>query len=251
MSNNNHNHIGCGDEELFVSYLYDEIDAAGRSRFENHLRACASCAEELAALRDVQFSVADWKRTEFSDLSAPFVELPVEARKPVEGREVAVARPAFGERLRALFAFRPSILAAGTAFVLLFFAATVFLVLSGAGNETQIAGGSDRPDATPTASATRPAIAKEASPPAASPARPSADDSAPKVEASAARKAIGDAQDKKALQPEKVKASPPRKKPSASDKKKEARPPALSPFDDEEDESLRLADLFAEIDTDE
>jgi len=48
------------DKELLVSYLYDDLGDAERSRFESHLRGCAECLEELNGLRGVRADLITW-----------------------------------------------------------------------------------------------------------------------------------------------------------------------------------------------
>ena len=48
------------DKADLVSYLYDDLDAAARDRFERHLSACADCREELAAMRAVRTDLLLW-----------------------------------------------------------------------------------------------------------------------------------------------------------------------------------------------
>src|SRR5690349_17528731 len=48
------------DQADLVSYLYDDLDAAGRERFERHLRVCAECREELAGMRAVRADLLTW-----------------------------------------------------------------------------------------------------------------------------------------------------------------------------------------------
>lgn len=42
------------DKDALVAYLYDEVGAPERLKFENHLRECAACAAEVAALSGVR-----------------------------------------------------------------------------------------------------------------------------------------------------------------------------------------------------
>ena len=50
----------CGHHELLVTYLYDECDPAERDSIAAHVAICASCAEELQALRDTRVHLAAW-----------------------------------------------------------------------------------------------------------------------------------------------------------------------------------------------
>jgi hypothetical protein len=78
MMNNNQKHSNCGFSEQLVSYLYGESGIAEKAVFETHLKSCAGCAEELEAFSGVHFSINDWKLQEFAGLAAPSIEIPYE-----------------------------------------------------------------------------------------------------------------------------------------------------------------------------
>lgn len=50
----------CGNHESLVTYLYDECEPAERQSMAAHVAVCASCAEELQALRDARVHLAAW-----------------------------------------------------------------------------------------------------------------------------------------------------------------------------------------------
>jgi hypothetical protein len=50
----------CQKEQL-ISYLYDDVSAEERTVFERHMRDCADCREELAALRGLRATLSTWK----------------------------------------------------------------------------------------------------------------------------------------------------------------------------------------------
>jgi hypothetical protein len=54
----------CEDRERLVSYLYDDGSDAERAAVEAHLTRCVACAAELAELRAVRASLADWQPPE-------------------------------------------------------------------------------------------------------------------------------------------------------------------------------------------
>jgi hypothetical protein len=86
---NRHDDNGCGKGELLVSVLYDEATAAQRSEFEGHLRECASCRAELAALREVRGDLRQWE-------AGPVPRITVEIK------------PSLAARLREAFALLPA-----------------------------------------------------------------------------------------------------------------------------------------------
>jgi len=49
----------CDNEQL-VAYLYDDISDADRAQVDTHLRTCATCRDELRALRALRTGLAEW-----------------------------------------------------------------------------------------------------------------------------------------------------------------------------------------------
>lgn len=75
------------DKDALVAYLYNEGDAPDRRKFEDHLRECAACAAEVAALSGV--------RTELSLWAPPGAELGFTVvQKAAAPRPADVLRPA-------------------------------------------------------------------------------------------------------------------------------------------------------------
>ena len=50
----------CDDKATLVAYLYDEVDAPERQLVDEHLRQCAACAGEVAALSGVRSELTQW-----------------------------------------------------------------------------------------------------------------------------------------------------------------------------------------------
>lgn len=65
-----------GFEELIVSYIYDEASADERRRLETHILDCTSCMEEFAGLSNARLSVFEWQQESFADLETPAFVLP-------------------------------------------------------------------------------------------------------------------------------------------------------------------------------
>jgi hypothetical protein len=53
----------CNKDDL-VSYLYDDLSAPARAAFEQHLRGCTECRDELTALRGVRADLLTWSPRE-------------------------------------------------------------------------------------------------------------------------------------------------------------------------------------------
>jgi anti-sigma factor RsiW len=76
----------CGNHETLVSYLYDECEAAERDEIAAHLAQCASCAEEVASLRDTRAHLAAW--------TPPALPLGFQITRAEETPPATVLRPA-------------------------------------------------------------------------------------------------------------------------------------------------------------
>ena len=74
----------CDDKDTLMGFIYDEIDPIIRRRVEEHLRTCAACASEVAALADVRVDLAAW--------TPPQLELDFAIIN--KGSKPAVAKPA-------------------------------------------------------------------------------------------------------------------------------------------------------------
>jgi len=105
MMNTNHKKSNCGFSEQLVSYLYGETVGAENTAFEAHLSNCSICADELEAFSGVQFSINDWKVKEFANLAAPSIEIPY--REAEKTAEVSNAKVSWLSSLREIFSLSP------------------------------------------------------------------------------------------------------------------------------------------------
>jgi len=76
----------CADHEALVAYLYDEGPADQREATAAHVARCASCAEEIAALRGTRTLLAGW--------TPPEAALGFQITRVNERPEPTVLRPA-------------------------------------------------------------------------------------------------------------------------------------------------------------
>lgn len=72
----------CEFESEIVSYIYDELAAPERAKFERHLAGCSTCTDEFAGISNARFSVFEWQREEFAPLVTPEIVIPYE--RPVK-----------------------------------------------------------------------------------------------------------------------------------------------------------------------
>ena len=66
----------CGFGDEIVSYIYDELAVADRRKFETHLVSCTTCTDEFAAVSYSRFSVFEWQKNEFATLMTPEIVIP-------------------------------------------------------------------------------------------------------------------------------------------------------------------------------
>lgn len=118
----NTNNSTCDFAEEIVSYLYDEISGADKSRFENHLKDCSPCQDELSGFSMARSSIQEWRKEEFLPLQNPVIEIPYPAK--VE----TISRSWFAS-VRALFTLSPAWTTAATAFAALAICFGLFVIL--------------------------------------------------------------------------------------------------------------------------
>ncbi len=74
LDNCNKNECKFTDE--IVSYMYDEIGEPERSEFEQHLMDCTVCTDEFAGISNARFSMYEWRKEEFAHLPTPNIVIP-------------------------------------------------------------------------------------------------------------------------------------------------------------------------------
>lgn len=223
----------CPRAAAIVSYMYSEMPAGDRHAFEAHLVDCQACTDEFAGISVARFEVFDWKRTEFDALATPAIS--ISHSEPVV---------TLGQRLYGWISWA----AAVPAFALVFLAIGAgYFYWTSRGQAVD----ADNLAAIPAATAT---VVPQADPPAAaaSTRKIAVTDSVRGIDDSVARVA-SDRSTKKRLSSASVryaKQVAPRIK-LAGDVAVNSQPatkklPRLGVYDDEDDTSLRLAELFDE-----
>lgn len=114
METNDKHNSSCRREAELLTYLYAEATLGERKEFETHLLVCTLCTDEFAELADARFTVFEWQREDFAPLATPKIEIPYPAAQAVGG----------WVRIRSLLSFRRPALA---------MAAVLVLTLSGLG----------------------------------------------------------------------------------------------------------------------
>ncbi|MGI8789130.1 MAG: anti-sigma factor family protein [Pyrinomonadaceae bacterium] len=108
-NNNNHNHSSCRFAEQMISYLYGEANQFETAEFESHLKNCFSCADELKGFRTIRSSVLEW-REEFSNIETPPIAIP-QMKTTVVSNDLRSRLAG----LRKIFSFNPALAAAAFA----------------------------------------------------------------------------------------------------------------------------------------
>jgi hypothetical protein len=227
MLSNNHN--SCRFAEQIVAYIYDEATATEKENFEAHLPNCLSCADEIAGFGLVRSSITDWRKTEIYEPQT-------------------VEKSSWLEGFRKLLTFNPA-WAGG-------FAAMLVCV----GLIWVFSGDSKPPIAANTAQEIPPVISNQDKEKTPQPQEEKVSVNPKEEDSKIAPKPVK-AVEKKIVQPTQnpVRASKTVPKPKsvtpktdnfyAGNKSQKQKAPTLSEVDGDEDNSLRLAELFDEIDS--
>lgn len=233
---NDVNFSGCKFSADIVPYMYGELSATDCSAFESHLLNCGECTDEFAAISNARYEVYDWKKLEFDPLATPRFEIPYETETLVAASWV--------EKLRAVFAQSwavPGVAFAGLVIVAVF--AASFLMLGDRGVDIAGEDNSNRgPVNMPVAAKTNdtPDVSKDENATISSPVSPT------KVEPVKIG-GRGRVEQKRAV--EDLRFTPTRSVEKKQTSAQNQNPPRLNEFSEDEDTSLRLAELFEDIET--
>lgn len=134
------NNSNCEFAAETVAYLYGEIAAREKIEFETHLQSCSSCSEELAGFGLIRSSIFEWK-DEFSALKTPAFNLPTETgQKFSETISVSTRKSSWFDGLRELLSFSPLRVFAAFAALIFCVGLTIFVLnFSGNSNNGEIA----------------------------------------------------------------------------------------------------------------
>jgi hypothetical protein len=214
-------------------YLYNEMTEADRDRFDLHLIECDSCTDEFAELSQARYPVYEWKKLEFEPMATPAIVLPA-------------STISWFDKVKAAFSFSQRFSASKAGFEAILLLDVVGLAwFSFRGSGDQIARSTN---AEPSPSPVR-KVEPVVTPKAANP-----NDS---TTATADLKPHGKEEKSSVpgIRPVKASATKPKSLLSKDAKttipaKRDVTAPGLTQFADDEDDSLRLAELFNDIDTD-
>lgn len=269
MLSNNHKSQSCEFAESLMSYLYDEIPASEKRRFETHLTTCATCADELTDFQVTRSSILEWRDQEFLNLETPVISIPaIEQEKSFASAAVSTEPISWFAKIKQTFLFNPAFAAGVLGILIVGIGATLFLL--SASNQTNIAGTKknakntiDKTLAQATVSPTAEIIQaperiadvtdkgakKNASPVSETSNSPEKVNRERQVPVNNAVVKVSDTATKNNAE----NPAPNLKATKNAVKKNTTAPkrstPSLIDADEDEDDSIRLADLFAEIET--
>lgn len=139
MLNNNRQNSDCAFAEPLISYFYGEIGVAEKAEYEAHLKNCAACESELAAFGFARTAIQEWKIKEFDVLPTPAFEIPLNTAQTLSTADNSVS---WIENFKRFFSFRPALAMSALAILIAFAGVALFFV--GFKEITQIAGKTDK-----------------------------------------------------------------------------------------------------------
>lgn len=246
--NDNVNKISCEYADGIVSYLYREMPDSERNVFETHLTQCYSCTDEFAGISVARYSVYEWKKLEFATIATPRIVIPYETAN-------SEARASWFDKLREAVSFAHGRQIAGVGLAAIAVISGVVMFGSEFRNGSdEIAGTANANQAEPVSRVIPPETSSVSSEPVKTAERKP---SAPVFAGVPAAERNGSGK------PVKISSGSTRNrdaKPSnatvGGDKtnggRSLSRPmPSLNDFAEEDDKSLRLAEVFEDIETSE
>lgn len=242
----------CNFAVDIVSYLYNEIGGAEKREFESHLAGCNACSAELASFASVRSSVTDWRVQEFDSLATPLIRIPFETEAEPSGASWWTGT--ILTDFKRLFAFSPWPPAAvGFAALLIFIGLGFFAFsyLNGSGNDLAQNKTVDKPAVSPTVD---PGKGSNEVASVNNNTQPKGDEkTSPAVKTGPEGAPVKIVETQTVQRNKPVKTAPDITAPKRAGDKittpQNQKAPNLNNYTDEEDTTLRLADLFEEIDT--
>ncbi len=150
LDNNNYNCEFAGE---LLSYLYGEIGKREKSEFETHLNSCSNCAEELAGFGSIRSSILDWQ-LEFTKLQTPIFILPIENARRVS-ETFSAEKVSWLAEFRKLFTVSPFSVRTAFAALAICLGLTIFIfIFSNNSKNSEIAINEVNKNVAPIVSAT-------------------------------------------------------------------------------------------------
>lgn len=262
MKNNSPQNFNCEFAAETIDFIYGEMSIERKNAFQIHLNKCEDCADEIREFSDIKFSIQNWKTSEFDKIATPKFEIPYQKTSEVV---ITNEKISFFDSVKNYFRFSP-VLSGAAAFTVLAFliGSGVFLLQNN--REQTVAENKPTTNLSPTPNVVRSSVnsentdlktkaAEQNKPENEKPSPILVDNKDKNVEKSVPSKA-----NDKMVNDEKIQAVKTIEKKSApsvnvnNNKEQKAvqtiKKPRLNDLpEDEEDNSLRLSDMFADLDT--
>lgn len=228
----------CSSSADLVAYLYDELNPAERTLFETHLADCGTCTDEFADLSFARLDVYEWHRDEFAAMETPHFVIPY-----------AEAKASWVEIVRSFFVLHAKLATVGGAFAVLAFIFGGSLIFSTEKTDEVVQQIQTRNDNGNKSVIEKTANRSIGLPPKDQPLTSGADmnesaktkDAVVRISASKRNPKPTNAVNRQSDLKQRI-----LNKPVTPESSKA---PRLNDFDDEDDNTLRLGDLLADIDT--
>jgi len=136
-NNNNHNNSSCAFAEQTVSYLYGEATAQEKTVLETHLKSCAACSEEFAGFGAIRSSISEWRNEEFLSLETPLMEIPYKKTQGFYNSEIG--SPSWFDKLRNFWSHSPA-LTASASFAVIAICIGIIFFANNSSNDLEVAG---------------------------------------------------------------------------------------------------------------
>lgn len=274
----------CNRSEEVIAYVYEEIAGPDRERFEKHLGSCPVCAEEVGAFSGISSAMQHWRKTEFDALETPRIEIDYNVR-PETVTTVSTTGATWLSTVREYFRLSPVMMRSAAAFgILAVVAGALWFYLSAPTPDIDVVREVEEPSRTAPVESAPPEnvepnellVEKDARPlddetvseqPAVKvarqtppPVRKKTPVSAPRVKKAPVRRQSAppapdiaeNERDRKQVPPAKNGAPVPSPENQQNLELQEVpRLTYLAQEETEEEEDLRLSDLFADVDSDE
>ena len=149
MMNNSYNHqnYNCEFAPEIVDFLYGELKDNRQNEFKMHLSKCSDCADEVRDFSEIKFSIQNWKTLEFDKISTPEIIIPYE--KAVFNRSETAKALSFWQTFRNYFSVSP-VFSGAAAVLLTAFLLAVSLFLFNGKNKDLLAENNTDPNVNPT-----------------------------------------------------------------------------------------------------
>ena len=261
MKNNSPQNFNCAFAAETIDFIYGEMSIERKNVFQMHLKKCEGCAAEVSEFSGIKFSIQNWKTTEFDRIATPKFEIPYQ-----KASEVVISNEgiSFFDSVRNYFRLSP-VLSGAAAFAVLAFlvGSAVFLLQND--QDDRLVAEKTTTNLSPTPKVINSSVNSESEKQTTKPAGQNkiengnpppvlADNKDKNVEKSVPSKASN-----KTFNEEKTQAVKTVEKKSAAngninnkDQKavQTTKKPRLNDLpEDEEDNSLRLSDMLADLDT--